>query len=505
VIHPWECGNDNSPAYDHIRDASGSYGADPPARADIAHVAAEQRPRADDYRFYWGLLRIFQGLSWSQAAMAEQSPCQVADLTFNCVWARANADLAALMTDFGRPGDAATFAAWAERTRHALRTRCWSETEGFFFPLDLRTDAAIPIRTSSAFLTLMAGVATPHMAATLVDELLDRRRWWGGHGIPSLAYDDPRFDPRCYWRGPAWQNVHYLIDQGLRDYGYHDVAAAVADRARALVDTQGFREYYDPLTGEGLGAQGFAWSTLALVMGPPPPHPAFHKPSLVRDRAALADGEAATVYNHPDEERDAGVELTSICVARLDRARQVVGRRPSAPAIAGAARAALNPPDRYPRLCDGAALTVIEAAAMSGLPSRIHHNPLHYFAVAQTDAGEVVIDPCADQFAIHPASRMPLLVEHATLALRAALTERAVSPVVLSEILRALRHAVGALWVEHAGRRRWDRHARAALRAVLKRHAAAVEDTARHVDVTVHKAWVAQQSPPPRQGPWTTW
>ena len=35
--------------------------------------------------------------------------------------------------------------------------------------------------------------------------------------------------------------------------------------------SQGLREYYDPHTGEGLGATEFAWSTLILEMTDPDP------------------------------------------------------------------------------------------------------------------------------------------------------------------------------------------------------------------------------------------
>ncbi len=38
------------------------------------------------------------------------------------------------------------------------------------------------------------------------------------------------------------------------------------DRSAALVERVGFREYYDPHTGEGFGAEGFSWTALVLDM-----------------------------------------------------------------------------------------------------------------------------------------------------------------------------------------------------------------------------------------------
>ena len=37
----------------------------------------------------------------------------------------------------------------------------------------------------------------------------------------------------------------------------------------ALTQRSGFREYYDPRTGEGFGAEGFSWSALVLDMAAP--------------------------------------------------------------------------------------------------------------------------------------------------------------------------------------------------------------------------------------------
>ena len=43
----------------------------------------------------------------------------------------------------------------------------------------------------------------------------------------------------------------------------------MAERLEALVLREGLREYYDPLTGEGLGARDFAWTSLILEMAEP--------------------------------------------------------------------------------------------------------------------------------------------------------------------------------------------------------------------------------------------
>jgi hypothetical protein len=52
----------------------------------------------------------------------------------------------------------------------------------------------------------------------------------------------------------------------LRELGYAEAADRIRDSLLGAIRREGFREYYNPLTGRGLGARDFGWSTLAAVM-----------------------------------------------------------------------------------------------------------------------------------------------------------------------------------------------------------------------------------------------
>jgi glycogen debranching enzyme len=73
------------------------------------------------------------------------------------------------------------------------------------------------------------------------------------------------FDPRRYWRGPVWINTDWLIWRGLLQHGQHQLANHVADSMLALVRRSGFREYFDPFSGEGRGSDRFAWSAALII------------------------------------------------------------------------------------------------------------------------------------------------------------------------------------------------------------------------------------------------
>jgi Mannosylglycerate hydrolase MGH1-like glycoside hydrolase domain len=108
--------------------------------------------------------------------------------------------------------------------------------------------------------------------------LLDPRRFWLPVPPPSVSADEPRFTRRDrflmlrrYWRGPTWINAAWLLWLGLVRLGYDEAAARMASRIGEAVGAAGLREYYDPFTGEGMGATDFSWSALALELVDPDP------------------------------------------------------------------------------------------------------------------------------------------------------------------------------------------------------------------------------------------
>ena len=76
---------------------------------------------------------------------------------------------------------------------------------------------------------------------------------------------------RKYWRGPTWINSAWLLWIGLRRLGYEAEADRMADALCAAYAREGSREFYEPYSGEGLGAEDFGWSTLIAELAEPDP------------------------------------------------------------------------------------------------------------------------------------------------------------------------------------------------------------------------------------------
>lgn len=128
-------------------------------------------------------------------------------------------------------------------------------------------DKPILYKTNSLFAPMFAGIVSKKEAKELVEEhLLNEKEFWTLFPIPTVAVSEPKFNPTGYWRGPMWPNINWLLYRGLLRYGFKDVAAELLEKTIAAIKKSGFREYYNPLTGEGLGAKDFTWGTLILDM-----------------------------------------------------------------------------------------------------------------------------------------------------------------------------------------------------------------------------------------------
>ena len=183
-------------------------------------------------------------------------------------------------------------AAGQPSTTPRIVERLWDDRRGLFLDVargDLahedRTDAADGdrrIRTStwSALAPLALPDLPEEIGRRLISEhLLDRRRYWLPFPPTSVSAQEPTFEPRkwkeplrrLYWRGPTWINSAWLLWMGLLRYGHEAEAMEMATRLSGAVAEERLREFYEPYSGEGLGAKEFGWSSLIAELADPDP------------------------------------------------------------------------------------------------------------------------------------------------------------------------------------------------------------------------------------------
>jgi hypothetical protein len=267
IWHPWESGMDNSPLWDEAlaRISPGDEAIPAYERVDLDFVDAAQRPTDAEYDRYAYLVKLYRDWDYDARRIRDESPFVVHDVLFNSLLVQANRDLAeiarALDADPGR------FEAWAEQTAASLDAELWDDAEGSYGDYDVRAGERVRAQTAAAFSPLFAGIPTEDRARQLKERLMDFTVAIDGVGrvVTSVAPDDVNFDPALYWRGPAWPMLNWVVDAGLRRYGFMDEAMEIRNGLLELVRREGFWEHYNGTTGGGQGTEQLSW-TAALVL-----------------------------------------------------------------------------------------------------------------------------------------------------------------------------------------------------------------------------------------------
>jgi glycogen debranching enzyme len=260
IVHPWESGLDNSPAWDAPLAAVElpPEGVAPYERRDRQHVDPSERPSDAAYDRFVQLARTYRDGGYEDDGSAA---FLVEDPLFNAIWLWSTHALAEIARRVG--ADAAPFRAAAERIHAALAERLWDGER--FLPRDLRAGRLVESRTILSLGPLLDPDLPPDVLRAVVAELESAHfRGDGGIGVASFDRLAPEFDRRRYWRGPVWANLNWLLARALRAHGLAVPAAALERTTLGLVQGAGMREYFDPLTGEGLGSDDFSW-TAAVV------------------------------------------------------------------------------------------------------------------------------------------------------------------------------------------------------------------------------------------------
>jgi glycogen debranching enzyme len=114
---------------------------------------------------------------------------------------------------------------------------------------------------------MFADIYTPEEAEAVVRiHFHNTETFRAPYGIRTVSKQEPSYRPDGFWRGPIWMSVNWFIYRGLVRYGFKKEAAWIRDSSVQLLQTAGFREYFNPETGEGYGADTFTWGTLVLDM-----------------------------------------------------------------------------------------------------------------------------------------------------------------------------------------------------------------------------------------------
>ncbi len=262
ILHPWESGRDNSIDWDEAFERVPTEGVEPYTRRDTQHADPAHRPTKEQYDRYLWLVQHFRDLNWDNSKLHDASPFQVVDPGFNAILIRSCADLADLAEILGEDAIARENREHAKAGLLAMEG-LWSKEHGQYLCRDRTTGRLIDSASIGGILPVFAAI--PKVRAEAIARTIEQWGEWVKFLVPSHDPSDPRFEPKRYWRAPAWLVMNYMISDGLRRAGEDKVAERIVQSSLELITRSGFAEYYDPVTGEACGGGRFTW-TAAMVM-----------------------------------------------------------------------------------------------------------------------------------------------------------------------------------------------------------------------------------------------
>lgn len=249
IIHTWESGIDNSPIYDKALSISGKF-------LTLKWL-----------RSLFKQLKVLKGCNWELNQIFEKDYFIYKDLLYNCLYIQGCRELSYLLNQAGRKSDGEQYMQRARLLEDAFIKYCWNSDKNCFFNLYGKSNKMDDVKSAMSLVPLILEGLPPNMSYSLVeDHLLNEKEFWTNYPVPSVAIDEPSYSEGgpLLWRGPTWININWMIIKGLKQHGFENVAIELASRTIDLVKKHGFREFYNPRTGEGMGAKLFGWSTLVI-------------------------------------------------------------------------------------------------------------------------------------------------------------------------------------------------------------------------------------------------
>jgi hypothetical protein len=133
----------------------------------------------------------------------------------------------------------------------------WDNKAGIFLNKDLHTGQPNTRLSPTNFYPMLAKVATPEQAKTMIEKhLLNPDEFWGQWVIPSIMSNDAAFKDQNYWRGRIWGPMNYLVYLGLLNYDDSAARSAFAQKSYELFlkewkENGHVHENYNAITGSG--------------------------------------------------------------------------------------------------------------------------------------------------------------------------------------------------------------------------------------------------------------
>jgi glycogen debranching enzyme len=158
---------------------------------------------------------------------------------------------------------------WRNRAEAIVRRMIedfWDDETGIFRAY--RDNQPLPVVTPFNLYPLWTGQLPEPIKDRLMGHLKDPQEFWGEYAIPTVARNDPKYDPNTMWRGPIWANVNYFFIEALKQINEDDLANELREKTlKMIMEHPGLYEFYNGDNGipPEKAAKIFGWTAAVFI------------------------------------------------------------------------------------------------------------------------------------------------------------------------------------------------------------------------------------------------
>jgi len=149
---------------------------------------------------------------------------------------------------------------------HRMIEHFWDAESGLFWAT--HNHERILVRTPFNLYPLWTGQLPEDIRDRLIEHLTNPEEFWGEYVLPTVARNDPQYEPDTMWRGPVWANINYFFIEALQQIDEIELAHELRTKTLSLImEHPSIYEYYHAETGEPPkeAADIFGWTAAVFI------------------------------------------------------------------------------------------------------------------------------------------------------------------------------------------------------------------------------------------------
>jgi hypothetical protein len=251
IISNYESGIDHKPSFDEVLGLK-------PGKANGKYFRKVVSTQLKNFLKWYNLERIYKADEFV-----------VKETLFNTLYVQ---DLRALATlcRIANDHDAEKYDILACKVANRIIEIMYDHESAAFYDVYGPDNKKLKVLTFTIALPILMKEVSKEIAKEILERhFLNANEFDLPYPIPSVAKNEPSFDPndsRFLWRGPTWPVINWFLYHSFIAQGFEENAHRLFHSMKELIEKSGFREFYNPFSGEGYGAQHFTWGGLIVDM-----------------------------------------------------------------------------------------------------------------------------------------------------------------------------------------------------------------------------------------------